>query len=369
MNGQMMVINTYCGFRMSGLDSAPIYKITMDIIVYALIRRLLFLLPTETSHHVALTSLSVAYKTGLLAFFSPTIASQPKQVMGLTFPNAVGLAAGLDKNADYIDALGQLGFGFIEVGTVTPRAQSGNEKPRLFRLPAVGGIINRMGFNNKGVDYLVEQVKKTNYQGIIGINIGKNLDTAVEDAVDDYLICLRKVYAYADYVTINISSPNTPGLRSLQTGDELGRFLSQLKQEQQRLAEEQQRYVPLAVKVSPDLSDAEIEDMATALKANNIDALIATNTTLARDNVVGLKHATEQGGLSGKPVKAMSTTVIEKFKNHLKNQVPIVGVGGIASAADVTEKIAAGADLVQIYTGFIYQGSTLIAQSVRASNG
>lgn len=362
-------LHFYCGFAMTPLDSAPIYKITMDITVYAFIRQFLFLLPTEISHRVALTSLSLVYKTGLLALFTPTIASQPKQVMGLTFPNAVGLAAGLDKNGDYIDALGQLGFGFVEVGTVTPRAQSGNEKPRLFRLPAVGGIINRMGFNNKGVDYLVEQVKQTNYQGVIGINIGKNLDTAVENAVDDYLICLRKVYAYADYIAVNISSPNTPGLRSLQTGDELGHLLSRLKQEQQRLAEEQQRYVPLAVKVAPDLSDAEIADMATALKANHIDALIATNTTLARDKVAGLPHATEQGGLSGEPVKAMSTAVIAKFKQQLNNQVPIIGVGGIASAADVTEKIEAGAELVQIYTGFIYQGATLIAQSVKATNG
>lgn len=337
--------------------------------MYTFIRQLLFLFPAETSHYVAMTSLSLAYKTGLLTFFSPTIASNPKQVMGLTFPNAVGLAAGLDKNGDYIDALGQLGFGFVEVGTVTPRAQSGNEKPRLFRLPKAGGIINRMGFNNKGVDYLVEKVKQSSYQGIIGINIGKNLATTVENAVDDYLICLRKVYAYADYITVNISSPNTPGLRSLQAGDELGRLLSRLKQEQQRLEDKHKRYVPLAVKVAPDLSDAEIEDIAAVLKANRIDALIATNTTLARDNVVGLMHSTEQGGLSGLPVKAMSTSVIEKFKQHLQNQIPIIGVGGIASATDAVDKMEAGAALVQVYTGFIYQGAGLITQSVKATNG
>lgn len=286
--------------------------------------------------------------------------------MGITFPNPIGLAAGLDKNGEYIDALGRLGFGFIEIGTVTPRAQPGNPAPRLFRLPEVAGIINRMGFNNKGVDYLVEQVKQSTYKGVLGINIGKNFDTAVENAVDDYLICLRKVYQYADYITVNISSPNTPGLRSLQAGDELDKLLTLLKQEQGELESEHGKYVPLAVKVAPDLSDDEIKDISRVLRKNNIDGLIATNTTLARDKVSDLKHGSEQGGLSGDPVKELSTAVIAGFNQHLKGEIPIIGVGGISRATDAVDKINAGADLVQIYTGLIYRGISLISQSKKA---
>lgn len=334
--------------------------------MYPLIRTLLFLLPPETSHHFTLNSLALASKIGLLTLLTPTIDESPKEVMGITFPNPIGLAAGLDKNGEYIDALGQLGFGFIEIGTVTPRAQSGNPTPRLFRLPEVAGIINRMGFNNKGVDYLVEKVKQSTYKGVLGINIGKNVDTAVENAVDDYLICLRKVYQYADYITVNISSPNTPGLRSLQAGDELDKLLILLKQEQAALESEYGKYVPLAVKVAPDLSDDEVKDISHVLRKNNIDGLIATNTTLARDKVSDLKHGSEQGGLSGDPVKELSTAVIAGFNQHLNGEIPIIGVGGISNAADAVDKIKAGANLVQIYTGLIYQGMSLISQSKKA---
>jgi len=283
--------------------------------------------------------------------------------MGIDFPNRVGLAAGLDKNGEYIQALSALGFGFIEIGTVTPRPQPGNTKPRLFRLPAAKAIINRMGFNNKGIDYLTDQVieaRNKGFTGIIGINIGKNFNTFVENATEDYLIGLRVAYPYADYITVNISSPNTPGLRSLQYGDELDNLLSALKLEQVKLAAQYKKYKPIAIKVAPDLTKEEIKGIAEALLKNNMDGLIATNTTLSREAVCCMLHGDEAGGLSGEPVKEISTKVIRQFSSCLKGEIPIIGVGGIASVKDAQEKLDAGASLVQIYTGLIYEGPNLV---------
>jgi dihydroorotate dehydrogenase len=330
--------------------------------MYSLIRQLLFLLPTETSHHLALASL----KWSKVLLGRSKIEGKSVDVMGITFPNQVGLAAGLDKNADYIDGLGALGFGFVEVGTVTPRPQPGNPKPRLFRLPESQAIINRMGFNNEGIDHLIEQVKTAKYKGIIGINIGKNFDTPVENALDDYVIGLQKAYPHAGYITVNISSPNTPGLRTLQYGDDLRALLAGIKAEQARLTEQHGRYVPVAVKVAPDLTEQEVKEIAEIFLAENVDALIATNTTLSRDAVQGQKHANEKGGLSGEPVKDASTEVIRQFHQYLQDNIPIIGVGGIASAEDAKEKLAAGAKLVQVYTGFIYQGPKLVKDCVTA---
>jgi dihydroorotate dehydrogenase len=318
---------------------------------------------------MTLKGLNIAKRFQLLKLVTSRVASKPVEVMGLTFPNRVGLAAGLDKNGDYLEALSDLGFGFVEIGTVTPRPQAGNDKPRMFRLPAAQGIINRMGFNNQGVEHLVENVKQARengFKGVIGINIGKNATTPVEQAMDDYLICLRKSYQHADYITINISSPNTPGLRSLQYGEELNALLSVLKAEQIKLSEEQGRYVPLAVKVAPDLSLEEVEGIAECLVSNGIDALIATNTTLARDAVEGMEHGSEMGGLSGAPVTEKSTQVIAQFAKALDGKMPIIGVGGIFNAADAQAKLDAGASLVQLYSGLIYQGPKLITECVKA---
>lgn len=334
--------------------------------MYNLLREALFLLPPESSHHLALNALKLAANLGLNGK-PASMPIKPMEVMGIQFPNRIGLAAGLDKNGEFIDALASCGFGFIEIGTVTPRPQPGNPQPRLFRLKEAQAIINRMGFNNQGLDYLLGQVAKAKYQGILGINIGKNFDTPVERAVDDYLIGLRKVYEHAHYVTINISSPNTPGLRSLQYGDELRRLLAALKQEQALLAEQHGRYVPLAVKVAPDLSTEEIAGMAEVLLACGMDGLIATNTTLDKTAVAQFKHGAEQGGLSGRPLTERSTEVIRLFHSHLGGQIPIIGVGGIMSAADAQAKLQAGAALVQIYTGFIYAGPKLIKDCIRAS--
>lgn len=334
--------------------------------MYNLVRDLLFLLPAETSHHLALNSLKLANKFGLLGKPLP-LAGQAVRVMGLDFPNPIGLAAGLDKNGEYIDALAALGFGFIEIGTVTPRPQPGNPKPRLFRLPEAQAIINRMGFNNHGIDYLLTKVQQARYSGIIGINIGKNADTAVENAIDDYLIGLRKAYPVAHYITVNISSPNTPGLRTLQYGDELQRLLVALREEQSRLTQALGRYVPVAIKVAPDLSEAEIREMAKVFSSVQIDALIATNTTLDKSAVQGLTHATEQGGLSGMPLTRHSTRVIQQFRADMASQIPIIGVGGILSGEDAQAKLAAGASLVQIYSGFIYRGPALVRECVAAT--
>ena len=284
--------------------------------------------------------------------------------MGLTFPNALGLAAGLDKNAECIDAFGAMGFGFVEVGTVTPRAQPGNDKPRMFRLVAAEGIINRMGFNNLGVDHLVENVKKARFKGVLGINIGKNKDTPVEQGKDDYLTCMEKVYAHAGYIAINISSPNTPGLRSLQYGEALDDLLSAIKLKQRALQESHLKYVPVAVKIAPDLSEEELIQVADSLVRHEIDGVIATNTTLDRSLVSGLKYADEAGGLSGRPVQSRSTEVIRRLAQELQGRLPIIGVGGIDSLVAAREKMAAGATLVQIYSGFIYKGPGLIKDIV-----
>jgi dihydroorotate dehydrogenase len=334
--------------------------------MYPVIRKLFFSLDAEQAHLLGLNALklSTTLKLSRLIFGQPVAA--PKQVMGLTFPNAVGLAAGLDKNGDYIEALAAVGFGFIEIGTVTPRPQPGNPKPRLFRIPEAEAIVNRMGFNNKGVEYLVTQVRKANIKSILGINIGKNVDTPVEKAADDYIKCLQLVYPLADYITINISSPNTPGLRNLQFGDELKQLLDSLKKEQLLLQQKYSKYVPLAVKIAPDMEDNDIKMIAVLLLEKGIDAVIATNTTVSREAVAGLPNAEEQGGLSGVPLKAQSTHVIKKLAEHLHGKIPIIAVGGVFSAQDAEEKISAGADLVQIYTGFIYKGNELIKECANA---
>ena len=332
--------------------------------MYSFIRSLFFSLDAETAHGLGMRAIKDAHRVGLLCLLAPRIESTPRTVMGLTFPNPVGLAAGLDKNGDYIEALGALGFGFIEIGTVTPRPQPGNPKPRLFRLPKAEGIINRMGFNNKGVDYLVSSVKRSRYRGILGINIGKNFDTPIEKAVDDYLICLRKVYPYASYVAVNISSPNTKNLRQLQQSDELENLLAALKVEQKALAEQHGKYVPLALKIAPDLDTEQIITIADLLLKYQIDGVIATNTTIGREGVEGLPHAEETGGLSGAPVRKKSNAVIKQLSIALQGKIPIIGVGGIMSGLDAAEKVQVGASLVQFYSGFIYRGPELIAECV-----
>lgn len=336
---------------------------------YNTLRTLLFQLDPETAHDWTLLLLRQAFNSplgrlgGLISLPQPTM---PKRVMGLDFPNPVGLAAGLDKNGECIRAWDALGFGFIEIGTVTPRPQSGNPKPRMFRLPAAQALINRMGFNNKGVDYLIEQVQRTGYKGVLGINIGKNADTPVERAADDYLIGLRKVYPWASYVTVNISSPNTPGLRDLQYGEALDRLLEALKKEQRQLAEERGRYVPLAVKIAPDLTEDDLVTVGHALLRHEIDAVIATNTTFARTGVENLPYQDEAGGLSGAPLRDRSTAVVQQLANILNGKIPIIAVGGILSGADAAAKIAAGASLVQLYTGFIYRGPGLVCEAITA---
>ncbi len=329
--------------------------------LYQFAKPLLFQLDAERVHDMTLKGLNLAEKLGLLKCYQQP-ACQPREVMGLSFPNAVGLAAGLDKNGAVIDGMAGLGFGFVEVGTVTLRAQPGNAQPRLFRLPEAQGIINRFGFNNLGVDQLVKNVVAAKYQGILGINIGKNFDTPNELAVNDYLLCMEKVYAHASYITVNISSPNTKNLRELQEKAALSSLLSQLKQAQNRLAIQHQKYVPLALKIAPDLTEAEIDEIAGLLIEHEIDAVIATNTTLARDKVQGLQYAEEKGGLSGAPVREQSTLVIQLLSKRLQGALPIIGVGGISSGADAVEKIEAGASLVQIYSGLIYQGPALIRE-------
>ena len=332
--------------------------------LYSAFRKVLFSMDPEAAHEFTIKSLKSTGATPFRAFYKQSVPQKPVQVMGIHFPNPCGLAAGLDKNGECIRAFDAMGFGFVEVGTVTPRPQPGNDKPRIFRLPEANAVINRMGFNNKGVDYLVEQVRKAKFTGVLGINIGKNKDTPEENAKDDYIHCMRKVYNYASYITVNISSPNTPGLRALQYGDSLNELLASLKEEQKALAQQFDKYVPVAVKIAPDLSDEEVKEIAGCLIANNIDGVIATNTTLSREGVESLDHGSEQGGLSGAPVKAKSTHVIRELAKALDGKLPIIGVGGISSAQDAKEKIAAGASLVQVYTGFIYQGPKLIKDVV-----
>ena len=333
--------------------------------MYALARELLFRLSPETSHELSIDLIGAGGRLGLNGLLCKS-ARLPVRVMGLDFANPVGLAAGLDKNGDAIDGFAQLGFGFVEIGTVTPRPQPGNPKPRLFRLPEATAIINRMGFNNQGVDHLLARVKAARYSGVLGINIGKNFDTPVERAVDDYLICLNKVYPHASYVTVNVSSPNTPGLRSLQFGDSLKQLLEALRQRQEDLTAEHGKRVPLAIKIAPDMSDEETVQVARALVETGMDAVIATNTTLSRAGVEGLQHADQAGGLSGAPVLAQSTHVVKVLAAELAGRLPIIAAGGITEGRHAAEKIAAGASLVQIYSGFIYRGPALIAEAVDA---
>lgn len=337
--------------------------------MYALARSLLFRLDPETAHGVTLGALDAAYRLGLAGRLAGGArVDDPVDLMGLRFPNRVGLAAGLDKNADHLDALGALGFGFVEVGTVTPKPQAGNPRPRLFRLPERGAIINRMGFNNAGVEHLVAKVKASRYDGVIGINIGKNLTTPVEKAVDDYLACLTRVHAQAHYVSVNISSPNTPGLRNLQFGDHLDALLGALREEASRLDRESGRRVPLAVKIAPDMSSDEVALVARSLDANAIDGVIATNTTVSREGVMGLPLADEQGGLSGIPVFEVSNEVIRALRQHLP-AMPIIGVGGIDSGETAVAKYRAGANLVQLYSGFVYRGPVLVRECAEALRG
>ena len=334
--------------------------------LYRIARPLLFRLDPEKAHFAALEALEAAHRLGLSSRIAPVAAASPRTVMGLIFPNPVGLAAGLDKDGLHVDALAALGFGFLEIGTVTPRPQPGNPRPRMFRLPEAGGIVNRMGFNNVGVDALLDNVARTQYRGILGINIGKNFDTPMERAVEDYLICLRRVFTRASYVTVNISSPNTRNLRQLQQAEDFDRLLDALMREKAKLASEHQRNVPLAVKLAPDLTDIELSAAARLLLKHGVDAVVATNTTIARDGVAGIKHADEQGGLSGTPLKARATAVVKALHAELGDRVPIIGVGGIFGAEDARDKMASGASLVQIYTGLIYQGPSLAAQIANA---
>jgi dihydroorotate dehydrogenase len=327
---------------------------------YDLARRFMFTRDAEWAHEFALNNLRRFAHTPLSAAWSQTVPNKPVNFLGLEFKNPVGLAAGLDKNAECIDAFSQMGFGFVEVGTVTPRPQAGNDKPRIFRLPQSNAIINRMGFNNKGVDNLVNNVKAAKYDGILGINIGKNKDTPNEQGKDDYIHCMRKVFEYASYITVNISSPNTPGLRDLQYGEALDDLLQSLKNEQLDLAAKHNKHVPMLVKIAPDLDAVQISQVSDSLINNKIDGVIATNTTLERAAVQGQQYADEAGGLSGQPVRARSTHVVSEIKRLTEGKLPIIGVGGIDDAESAKEKFAAGADLVQVYTGFIYKGPELV---------
>ncbi|MEK7435866.1 MAG: quinone-dependent dihydroorotate dehydrogenase [Pseudomonadota bacterium] len=333
---------------------------------YSLARPLLFALDPEAAHALALGALKLIERGGIAAMLADAGPAQQVKLMGLDFPNALGLAAGLDKNGEYIDALAAMGFGFVEVGTVTPRPQPGNPKPRMFRLPEAGALINRLGFNNQGVEQLIANLARTRYRGILGINIGKNFDTPIARAADDYEFCLAKVYAHASYVALNVSSPNTRDLRQLQGADELGALAGKLKTEQLRLADAYGRYVPLVLKIAPDLDDAALAAIAKCLLKHRLDGVIATNTTVSRSGVSGLRHAGEGGGLSGAPLCKLSTEVIRKLAQLLEGRIPIIGVGGVMSAADARAKLDAGASLVQIYTGFIYRGPQLIGEILRA---
>lgn len=336
--------------------------------MYSLARKLLFKLDPEIAHEFSLDMLAAGERLKILSLVSCDLPSNPVTVMGIEFPNRIGLAAGLDKNADYFQALSTLGFGFVEVGTVTPKPQSGNEQPRLFRLPEHEAIINRMGFNNKGVDYLVERVAGKSLKHPLGINIGKNKITPEENALSDYTACMEKVYDYADYITVNISSPNTPGLRDLQFGETLHNLLQGIKTKQSELADQYEYYVPVAVKIAPDMTEQELIDVAHTFLELDIDCVIATNTTIDKSSVSASVHANEAGGLSGLPVQDKSTQAIKILKSQLQSDIPIIGVGGINSVDSAMEKLEAGASLLQVYTGFIYQGPELIADLVKATN-
>jgi len=341
----------------------------MPMLPYALTRPVLFGLDPERAHDLVLDALSKFQRTPLQCAWAQPRVADPLQLAGLTFPNRVGLAAGLDKNGRCIDALGAMGFGFVEVGTVTPRAQSGNPKPRMFRLPEARALINRLGFNNDGLDAFVANVRRARFRsqgGILGLNIGKNAATPIERAVDDYLVCLDGVYPHADYVTVNISSPNTQNLRSLQDDAALDALLSAIQTRRDELARSHARQVPVFVKIAPDLTPEQVDALARTLQRHAIDGVIATNTTIARDLVRELPHGLEVGGLSGAPVLEPSNRVIRRLRATLGPGFPIIGVGGVMSADDAVAKLEAGADLVQLYTGFIYAGPSLITQAARA---
>jgi len=334
--------------------------------MYSTLRKALFALDPERAHHLSLDAIGAAERLGMMSLIKRPIAHDPVELMGLTLPNPVGLAAGLDKNAQAFNGLGALGFGFVEVGTVTPRPQPGNPLPRLFRVEEADAIINRMGFNNLGVDYLIQRVKHRRYKGVLGINVGKNFDTPVEKAADDYCLCMEKVYRYADYITANVSSPNTKGLRDLQFGDSLNRLLGNIKDKQMELAQKSDRYVPVAVKIAPDMESDAVAQIAEALFEYSIDGVIATNTTIDKSSVSGLPHGNEEGGLSGKPLQERSTQVVAQLSKALDKQIPIIGVGGIFDGDSAVDKIRAGATAVQVYTGFIYRGPELIREAAES---
>lgn len=334
--------------------------------LYRLARPFLFQLDAERAHHAALRALEFSHRLGLTGLIAGHAPDSPRTIMNLTFPNPVGLAAGLDKNGEHIDALAALGFGFIEIGTVTPRPQPGNPMPRMFRIPRARAIINRMGFNNDGVERLLMNVARARYRGILGINIGKNFDTPIEHAADDYAYCLRKVYTAASYITVNISSPNTANLRQLQQTGELDRLLGRLAGERRILADRHGKRVPLAVKIAPDLAQHDVVGVAALLIEHGIDAVIATNTTTAREGVNGLPHADQTGGLSGAPLKHRSTQIVQQLAVQLAGRLPIIAAGGILSGTDAREKIAAGASLVQLYSGLIYEGPALVEKIAAA---
>jgi len=334
--------------------------------LYPLLRPLLFSLDAERAHETTLSMLNLAHKLHILRLAMPAQVIAPVTAMGITFPNAVGLAAGLDKNGAHIDALADMGFGFIEIGTITPEPQPGNPKPRMFRVVEHQGIINRMGFNNHGVVALLNNVAQSRFNGVLGINIGKNASTPIERAADDYLACMDQVYTAASYIAVNISSPNTKNLRQLQQGEELSALLGALKSRQQQLADQHGRYVPLAVKIAPDLEPDEIADVARLLVHHRIDGVIAGNTTLSRSEIAGHPRANEAGGLSGAPLAARATILISELARQLDGALPIIGVGGIFDGNEAVEKIRAGAKLVQLYSGLVYRGPRLIAQAARA---
>ncbi|NID03917.1 quinone-dependent dihydroorotate dehydrogenase [Luteibacter jiangsuensis] len=332
--------------------------------MYDLIRPLLFVLDPETAHGLTLYASDVAQRSGLSHLIAKPPADLPTTVFGIEFPNPVGLAAGLDKNGEHLDGLAALGFGFVEIGTVTPRPQAGNEKPRMFRLPAHEAVINRLGFNNGGIDALVRNVEKATFRGVLGINIGKNKDTPNERAIDDYLLCLERAYPLASYITVNISSPNTQGLRDLQEEETLRRFIGELREAQERHAGRHGKRKPMLLKIAPDLTDAELDAIAEVLLASGIDGVICTNTTIDRTAVAGDPNAHQAGGLSGRPLFAKSTAVLRGMRARLAGRLPIIGVGGILDGDSAAEKMEAGAALVQVYSGLIYRGPKLIAEAV-----